>query len=100
MRSISRLINFRGELFSSTFTYGVAALIKLGSSLILTRLLNPEAYGIFAILFSILYMVELLSDVGSSGLLISSRPQTCQKQKPSPTVRPAAHLVCSGFGFD
>lgn len=70
MRSISRLINFKGELFSSTFTYGVAAVIKLGSSLILTRLLNPEAYGIFAILFSILYMVELLSDVGSSGLLI------------------------------
>ena len=48
----------------------MTAVIKLGSSLILTRLLNPEAYGIFAILFSFLFMIELMSDVGTIGLLI------------------------------
>jgi len=70
VRVISRLVNLKGELFSSTFTFGLTAVIKLGSSLVLTRLLSPDAYGIFGILFSFLFMVELLSDVGTVGLLI------------------------------
>jgi O-antigen/teichoic acid export membrane protein len=65
-----RLGNLRGELFSSTFTYGLSACIKLGSSLILTRLLSPESYGIFGILLSFLFMIELMSDVGTTALLI------------------------------
>ena len=67
---LPKIIDVKGELFSSTFTYGLTAVVKLGSSLVLTRLLNPESYGIFAILFSIVFMVELLSDVGTIGLLI------------------------------
>ncbi len=63
-------MNVRGELFSSTMTYSLSAFIKLGSSLILTRLLNPEAYGVIGILFSIAFTLELLSDVGATGLLI------------------------------
>ena len=51
-------------------TYSVSALIKLCSSLILTRLLNPEAYGVIGILFSVAFTLELLSDVGTTGLLI------------------------------
>ena len=70
MRLPSRLVNFKGELFSSTFTYGMTAAIRLCSSLVLTRLLSPEAYGIFGILFSFLFMIELMSDVGTVGLLI------------------------------
>jgi len=65
-----RLGNLKGELFSSTFTFGVSAVIKLGSSLVLTRLLNPAAYGIVGILFSFQFMIELMSDVGTVGLLI------------------------------
>jgi lipopolysaccharide exporter len=70
VRILSRFGNLKGELFSSTFTYGVTSVIKLGSSLVLTRLLNPEAYGIFAILLSFQFMIELMSDVGSTALLI------------------------------
>lgn len=70
MRLLPRFGNLKGELFSSTFTYGVTSVIKLGSSLVLTRLLNPEAYGIFAILLSFQFMIELMSDVGSTALLI------------------------------
>ena len=70
MPQFLRLPNLKGELFSSTFTFGVTAVIKLGSSLVLTRLLNPEAYGIFGILLSFLFMIELMSDVGTIGLLI------------------------------
>jgi lipopolysaccharide exporter len=70
VRSLTRLVNLRGELFASTFTYGLSAFIRLCSSLVLTRLLNPEAYGIFGILFSIMFMIELMSDVGTVGLLV------------------------------
>ena len=70
MRFLSRFMNVRGELFSSTLTYSLAAFIKLGSSLILTRLLSPEAYGVIGILFSVAFTLELLSDVGATGLLI------------------------------
>jgi lipopolysaccharide exporter len=70
VRFPSRLVNLKGELFSSTFTFGVSAVIKLGSTLVLTRLLNPAAYGIVGILFSFLFMIELMSDVGTVGLLI------------------------------
>jgi lipopolysaccharide exporter len=67
---LSRVVNLKSELFSSTFAYGLISIIRLGSSLILTRLLSPEAYGIFAIIFSLVAMIELMSDVGSRGLLI------------------------------
>ena len=69
-RSIMRLLNFRKELFASTFSYGTTAVIKLGSSLVLTRLLSPDAYGVFGILLSFSFMVEMMSDVGTIGLLI------------------------------
>jgi lipopolysaccharide exporter len=70
VRLIPLRVNLKGELFSSTFTYGATALIKLSSSLILTRLLAPQAYGIFGILLSILYVVNLVSDVGTYAFLI------------------------------
>jgi lipopolysaccharide exporter len=70
VRSFFKIFNLKGELFSSTFTYGLTAIVKLASSLILTRLLNPEAYGVVAILLSVAFMLELLSDVGTIGLMI------------------------------
>jgi lipopolysaccharide exporter len=60
----------RGELFASTMSYGVTAVVRLASSLVVTRLLSPEAYGTFAILLSFYFIIELLSDVGTVGLLI------------------------------
>ena len=65
-----RILNFRAELFASTFSFGATAVIRFGSSLVLTRLLSPAAYGIFGILLSFLFMIEMMSDVGTLGLLI------------------------------
>jgi lipopolysaccharide exporter len=67
---LKQRINIQSELFASTFTFGASAVFRLASSLVLTRLLTPEAYGIFGILFSFLFIVELVSDVGSTALLI------------------------------
>jgi lipopolysaccharide exporter len=65
-----QILNFRRELFASTFSFGATAVIRLGSSLVLTRLLSPDAYGIFGILLSFLFMIEMMSDVGTMALLI------------------------------
>lgn len=70
VRLLPRFVNLKGELFSSTFTYGLTAVIKLASSLVLTRLLSPSAYGVVAILFSVAFILELISDVGTVALLI------------------------------
>jgi lipopolysaccharide exporter len=62
--------SFKSDLFASTFAYGSTAFVRLGSSLILTRLLTPEAYGIFAILMTFSFTIAMLTDVGPIGLLI------------------------------
>ena len=72
MRFTLKFLNIKGELFASTFSFSLSILIKLGSSLILTRLLDPQAYGVIGILYSVAFTVELLSDVGATGLLIRS----------------------------
>jgi O-antigen/teichoic acid export membrane protein len=62
--------DWRGEGAVAALTFLAGALLRLGSSLVLTRLLYPEAYGIVALLASLLFVIEMLSDVGVVGLLI------------------------------
>ena len=64
-RSVAALLlNFKGDLFAATVSLAGAALVKLVSSLILTRLLYPEAYGIITAVASVATIVELVSDIG------------------------------------
>jgi lipopolysaccharide exporter len=58
-----KFINLKGDLFATVFCFGAQAVLKLGSSLILTRILNPEAYGIIAIVLSIAFVLELIADI-------------------------------------
>ena len=44
--------------------YGVNQALRLGGSLILTRLLFPEAFGMMAIIQAVMYGVHMLTDVG------------------------------------
>ena len=59
---VPKLINFRGDLFATTFAFAVQGLIRLVSSLVLTRVLVPEAYGTITILVSILYVIGNILD--------------------------------------
>jgi lipopolysaccharide exporter len=65
-----RLINFKGDLFATGFSFGAQALIKLGSSMILTRILRPEAYGIITVIVSIAFVVSLLADINVTLFII------------------------------
>jgi O-antigen/teichoic acid export membrane protein len=53
-------------------TYGLAQVLRLGSSLILTRILYPEAFGIMTMLSVVLYGLHMLSDVGIMQAVVRS----------------------------
>jgi lipopolysaccharide exporter len=64
------MINTKGELFTTALCFFGISVIKLGSSMVLTRILYPEAYGIVTMLTSIVFIIEMLSDVGIVALVI------------------------------
>jgi O-antigen/teichoic acid export membrane protein len=59
-------VNLKGDLFATGLTFALINVVRLGSSLVLTRILAPEAYGIITILLSASYIIEMLSDIGLS----------------------------------
>jgi lipopolysaccharide exporter len=64
------VINLKGEMFTSALNVACTSLIKLVSTLILTRLLYPEAYGIVVVLVSIGFALEMISDLGTAAFLV------------------------------
>ncbi len=56
----------------TVFAYGCTLLLRLGSSLILTRLLAPEAFGLIAIVSTIVTVASLLSDIGIRQSIVHS----------------------------
>jgi lipopolysaccharide exporter len=65
-----KLFNPKGDLFAAGFSFGSQAVIKLASSVILTRILRPEAYGLITVLMSIVFVVELLADMNVTTFII------------------------------
>jgi len=57
-------------LFATEASFGAQVIIKLGASLVLTRVLKPEAYGIVTIVSSIGVVVALLGDIAVTVSLV------------------------------
>ncbi len=53
--------------------HGVSQLIRLASSLILTRLLFPDAFGVMSLVWVVLYGLEMMSDVGLGPAIIRDK---------------------------
>ncbi len=53
--------------------YGAGQLLRLGSNLIMTRLLVPEMFGLMALTQVFLYIIGLISDVGIKPSVITSK---------------------------
>jgi lipopolysaccharide exporter len=68
--AISKIINLKGDLFATAASFGAQAVIKLGGSLILTRILRPEAYGIITILMSVTFVIEMIADINVTLFII------------------------------
>ena len=45
--------------------------LRLISTVVLTRLLMPETYGVFAIVMTYLYLIEMFSDLGVRTLVLT-----------------------------
>src|SRR5664279_4986198 len=71
--AISRIVNLKGDLFATAASFGAQAVIKLGGSLVLTRILRPEAYGIITILMSVTFVVEMIADINVTLFIIRDR---------------------------
>lgn len=63
-------INFRGDLFATQICFAAQVAIRLLSSLILTRLLSPEAYGTITILLSVMSVLELIADFSVTAFIV------------------------------
>lgn len=53
--------------------YGLSQVIRLGSSLVMTRLLVPEMFGVMAIATMVQVILALLSDLGINQNIVQSR---------------------------
>jgi lipopolysaccharide exporter len=71
--AIFKFINLKGDLFATVASFGAQIVIKLGGSLILTRILRPEAYGIITILMSVTFVVELIADTNVTLFIIRDK---------------------------
>ena len=71
--ALPRVINIRGDLFATTVSFGLQALIRLVSSLVLTRVLLPEAYGTITILVSILYVIGNILDTNVTLFMVRDK---------------------------
>lgn len=60
----------RGELFIATYSFAGIGLIKLASSIITTRILYPEAYGIVSMIAAVAFVLDMMSDLGAMTLMV------------------------------
>lgn len=63
---------FKGTIWV-TVGFGSAQVIRLGSNLVLTRLLAPELFGLMALVNAFLSGLQMFSDVGLAPSLIQSK---------------------------
>lgn len=63
-------INLRSDLLATISSFGAQGTIKLCSSVVMTRMLQPEAWGVITILMAILFVVEMIADMALTTVLI------------------------------
>lgn len=57
----------------TVLTFGLAQALRFGSSLVMTRLLMPEAFGVMAIVWSVLQGLNLFSDIGIHTSIVQNK---------------------------
>lgn len=67
--------SFRSKIFTSVKLSGLQFMSEVGlrliSTVVLTRLLAPEIYGVFAIVLVYMYLLEMFSDLGIRSLILT-----------------------------
>ncbi len=68
--SLRKRITQGGQLFVAGF--GISQILRLGSNLILTRLLMPEAFGLMATVIAFNVLAVMITDLGVSSSIVRS----------------------------
>ena len=55
----------------STLSFASIVVVRLASTIILTRLLAPDIYGVFAVILIYVYLLEVCSDLGIRPLILT-----------------------------
>ena len=63
---------FQGTVLT-VLSYGVSQLIRLASSLLLARMLSPDAFGLIALVNALMQGMEMLTDFGLGVSIVQSR---------------------------
>ncbi len=89
-------MGLKSASFYVLLAYGAGQFIRLGSNLILTRLLEPEYFGLMAFGFSILFVLTMLCDVGVYASIIRSKDgDTKEFRKTAFTIQASIGLLIS-----
>ena len=72
-------IGFRGKVLNSvklsTLTFASEVALRLISTVVLTRLLAPEIYGVFAVVMVYMYLLEMMLDIGIRDLVLTKEDE-------------------------
>jgi lipopolysaccharide exporter len=68
-----KLFNAKGDLFATVLCSFAQGVIRLCSSLVLTRIVLPDAYGVMTILTSITFVVEMLADINVTLFIVRDK---------------------------
>jgi lipopolysaccharide exporter len=70
-KAIARVRQFAaGGVAAITVSVGMTSMLRIISSMTLTRLLDSHAYGVIGVITSIAYMLSMLADVGLAAFII------------------------------
>lgn len=75
--------------------FGMSQVLRLGSNLLLTRLLFPEAFGVMAIVMVVMMGLNMFSDVGITPAIMQSR----RGDDPAFLDTAWTIQICRGFGL-
>ena len=73
----------------SYLSHGPQLVFRFGSSLILTRLLAPEDYGLFAMALPVLFFLEFLSDIGLRPIVLPTKLRQALRRRPAAAPAPS-----------
>ncbi len=80
-------------------SHGARMVLRIGSSLIVTRLLAPEAYGVIGIVNSIAYILNMVSDMGLRAYVIRHKTGDDAAMQTVWTVRLLRNIVLFAIMF-
>ncbi|MGI0491582.1 oligosaccharide flippase family protein [Alkalinema pantanalense CENA528] len=64
-----RKVAIQGAVWSIAI-YGLSIVVRLGSSLVMTRLLSPEIFGLMNLVYIVMNGLYLFSDIGSGPMIV------------------------------